>query len=114
MGIPKKWTHKKTLRRCHTIRIGDRSVFITLLSHSLCIIVMCTQVSNDEMLSLVTSQTQFLDMSRSGGGDVDADSVNFESLKDSLRAPKDKVKVKFKEHEMFPLVRDMWFYSENQ
>ena len=66
-------------------------MFITLLPHSLCIIVMCTQVSNDEMLSLVTSQTQFLDMSRSGGGDVDADSVNFESLKDSLRAPEDSV-----------------------
>ena len=47
-------------------------------------------------------------------GDVDADSVNFESLKDSLRTLKGKVKAKFKEREMFPLVRDMWFYSENQ
>ena len=64
------------------------------------------------MLSLVTSQTQFLDVS--GSGDADTDSLHFELLKEELRSMKSKVKAKFKEREMFPLVRDMWFYSENQ
>ena len=70
-----------------------------------------TQVSN-EMLSLITSQTQFLDVSSSGGADID--SVEFEPLKETLRNLKGRFKTRFKESEMFPLVRDMWFYSENQ
>ena len=68
------------------------------------------------MLSLVTSQTQFMDVSDcSGDANTPVDhSAECEPLKEALRAMKGKVKSKFKEREMFPLIRDMWFYSQNQ
>ena len=70
-----------------------------------------TQVSN-EMLSLVTSQTRFTDVSeRSDNGD--ADSEMCDSVRLALRELKGRALSKFKERHMYPLVRDMWFYSEN-
>ena len=63
------------------------------------------------MLSVATSQTQFFDVSISGVDDEDF--TTFESLKIALRNLKGKAKSNFKAREMFPLVRDLWFYSEN-
>ena len=66
------------------------------------------QVSN-EMLSVVTSETTFTDVT-SNDTDLDWDVTELQS---HLRKLKPRERAKFKEREMFPLVRDMWFYSGN-
>ena len=44
---------------------------------------------------------------------VSEDLNEFEPLRAALRNLKGGMKAKFKERNMFPLVYDMWFYSEN-
>lgn len=63
------------------------------------------------MLTLVTSETNFSDVVNRAV-DVDVDS-EYEELRLHLKNFKAKDKANFKTREMFPLVRDMWFYSEN-
>ena len=61
------------------------------------------------MLSIVTSETTFSDVG-SNSTDFDCD---VSALRAHLQHLQPEVKKKFKQREMFPLVRDMWFYSEN-
>ena len=63
------------------------------------------------MLALVTSETNFSDVVNHTD-DIDAD-WEYEELRLHLKNLKSKDKANFKAREMFPLVRDMWFYSEN-
>ena len=56
----------------------------------------------------------FLDQSCTSRGGANIDPEDFEPLRKVMRKLATKVKAKFKEREMFPLLRDMWFYSETQ
>ena len=67
------------------------------------------QVSN-EMLSIVTSDTTFSD-GTFNRNDLDWDVA---ALRSHLQNMQPNVKAKFKEREMFPLLSDMWFYSERR
>ena len=74
-------------------------------------VLISLQVSN-EMLSLAVSQTRFSDVPPQTHG-VPEDHNEFELLRAALRNMTGRMKSNFKERHMFPLLSDMWFYSEN-
>ena len=65
------------------------------------------------MFSLATSETRFSDVPSRHDDNVDIDPDQYEKVRVALREMESKIKSRFKERNMFPLVRDMWFYSEN-